>query len=270
LEAKVRLLIDTAQGECLDEPASAGTLFAGPEALRIAEKRLVDLLNSENLWPDVDWNSDLESKLLARLCREGSPVLQSKYLDSLRGRLAKASRWDDRSLLIVAISRLLPAAGPEKLDDQTTRDGWLRRAVTNEGDIFVRGAAAAEIVQACLPANAAFLEDVFFKEADGTSFPDIRQSILQALGRPPLTADKRELLCKLALDPRFAVYWTRPNATMGQDMCRKHAIRSLNTHAGKELIEFHEEYVLTDPKTSAEALTKLLEKIRQFQREKVK
>jgi hypothetical protein len=156
---------------------------------------------------------------------------------------------------------LLPPATSANLDDQNTRDGWLRSKMRTEGDLFLRGHLAAELVRVGLPVNGEFLKKEFFAETGPkVGFPDIRHSILQALGKPPLTPPKREALVELLLDERFAPLWTQRNRRMGDDMYRQYAMWAVNAHAGKELIADQDKYALTDPAKSEKALAEVLRK----------
>jgi hypothetical protein len=80
-----------------------------------------------------------------------------------------------------------------------------------------------------------------------------------------LTLEKRNLLCDIALDKRFGIFWTRSISQMGDDMDREYAILAINDHAGKTVITDEQKHALVDPSRSADALMKVrasIEKLR--------
>ena len=61
-------------------------------------------------------------------------------------------------------------------------------------------------------------------------------AILQELGAPPLSADKRRLLGDILLDVRFEPFWSEWLLPNYDDVCREYGIRALRAHAGKYLL----------------------------------
>lgn len=258
IEAKVRLCAinrySTSLGVSLDEPLMG--FFTCP---RIGPDRLLELLDRKNLWEDVDWkNNCYYNNLVVQVVGRAELFFTREHVERLRAIVASergAVWWSGQAAFVVGISHLLPPAKAGDLDNADTRDGLLRRAALREGDTFVRGACARELVRIGLPANREFLTKLAFGPArDGGGIPTLAQSMLQALGDQPLSKDKRGLLIDLVLDKQFEPSWTRPNARMGDDMDRLYATRSINAHAGRELIPDQLKYALVDPKRSAEAL----------------
>ncbi len=262
LEAKMRLL-------AVDDPSRANTLFQGQYPLRLDEARMLELLQESKRWPDVVGNWELEMRLLQGLCSTKSPLMKPGNVARLQAIMAENKRYN--WVLALAISRLLPAANAGQLNDPNTRDGWLRQAFATENDLFLKFPLIEELLETGLPLNRLFIEQAFFAEQGPSSGSDLRQTVLQALGKPPLTREKRELLCDLLLDPRFEAFWHQPDIETRQDMKRRYAIWSVNAHARKELISpySNEEYDLANPNTSAKALANIRTKIKTLRDDKV-
>ena len=123
-----------------------------------------------------------------------------------------------------------------------------------------------ELVRAGLPENAGFLQQIAFQPTKDSGSPDVMQSILQALARPPFNKPKRDLLADIALDERFKESWTRANSRMGNDMNRVYAIWAINAHTGRTLITDEQKSALVDPARSAAALEKVRTDIKQLRR----
>lgn len=256
IEAKMRVMY-------VDDEAHSETLYEGELALRIGEEGLLEQLEAKKRWAEAEKDGHISEKLWKHLLSAKSPVMQARNIPRLKASMD--GNPGGRQALAIAVSRLLPPATAERLNDPGTRDGWLRQTLMNEKDAWTKNALMEDLIRVSLPLNRAFVERLFFAEtarADGGD--DLRHAVLRALGKPPLTAEQRALLCDLVLDERFKECWTRRNERMGMDMHRKYAIWSLNAHAGRELINpsSREEYDLTDPGKSEKALEGVLKKVR--------
>lgn len=264
VEAKVRLL--TFSRHVGGAPITGSEAQFWPEApkLRLTPERLLDLLDGKDLWPDVSWTDNGDRNLLAeRLGLWAHVLFRPADVPRLRAVLQRNQElaWSGRAALIIGISRLLPpaAAAPAgKLDDPETRDGCLRRAIGQEGELFTRTYCARELVRIGLPGNADFLTDIAFHEKPGDQDNQMMQGILQALAARPHTPETRRLLVALLLDKRFEIYWTRPNSRMGMDMCRHYGVWAINAHAGREVIDLYSiRDRLVDPAKSAQSMAEL-------------
>ncbi|HXT00339.1 MAG TPA: hypothetical protein VN915_06665 [Elusimicrobiota bacterium] len=253
-EAKMRLLLSESSDNPLGEIDRDQSLFQGPLALRVSDNRLLELFEGKGLWPDVVWDEEFETRLITRLCQTGSPLLRVENLRVLQERLSRTTGWIARSALISSIGALMGG-------DRGTE--YLRTEAIHEKELFVREEVIRELIRRDLSGNSTFIEARFFADNDFSGSPDVKQAILQELGKPPLSPLKRDLLCRLVLDPRLGPFLTRPSKVMGDDMWRKYAIWSLNVHAGRELMSpsSEEEYALTKPDTSKKALTDFLAKV---------
>jgi hypothetical protein len=238
-----------------------------PPELRLTADRLLDLLDRKDLWADVDWNPERYNLLAERLGLWADVLFKPEHAGRLRAALEREKNelwWSGKAALTIGIARLHPAAKADNLDEAGTRDQILRDAAVNDAELFVRGYCAMELVRTGLPENAAFLRDIAFKPSKESGCPDVMQSILQALARPPFDKPKRELLADIALDERFKDSWTRPNSRMGDDMKRTYAIWAINAHAGRTLITDEQKSALVEPASSAAALEQLQADINQL------
>jgi len=224
VEAKVRLLI-THYGGFASDFFYSDVPWQKIGPLRLSPERLLDLLDRKDLWEDVDWKCSNEgygpyNHMVQRLMLAAPDIFGPEHADRLRAVLAREGEslpGSGRAALLIGISRLLPPAGPDNLDDIATRDGTLRSAI-RDGSCY----AACELIQVGLPQNWPFLKEAFFTTPG-------RQHMISALGEEPLTAAKRTALCELLLEERFKPLW---NANR---WCRASALRAVNAHAGEEI-----------------------------------
>jgi len=242
---------------------SANLFLDGLTTLRLDRERLFALLDRQDLWPDIDWSERTQYYycMVSRLLLTEPSLFRPADVERLRA-------WQQRrqtrgSAYLIGLSRLLPPA-VDNLDDPDTRDGLLRRGIREEKAIFTRGNYAGELVRTAVASNWPFLKEQFFTEQDGTSYPDLRLSILEALGAAPLTTEKRAALIDLMLDERFLPLWTRPSHRMGDDAYRRQAAAALNAHAGKELISWYEVQQLRDAQDAPAVLAGVLKKVREM------
>ncbi len=251
LEAKVLLLAGW------DENPNGSTISSAVLRLRLKPERLIELLEGKNRWPDVEWDF-LGSRLIQRIALN-TKILRRSHVPRLKAIYEKTRNTD----LLIGISRLLPPAKAPDLDSVDTRGGVLRQGITTSTDKSARGRLAAELVAVGLPGNWPFLKEAFFAEIDpDCCIANLREGVIEALGQHPLTREKKQALSDLVTDERFRVLWTQYNAKMGDDRYRQSAIRSINAHAGKTLIDHTEEQNLTDPAESEETLAAVLAKAR--------
>ena len=243
IQAKVRRLAvhKNAGGADITEPSHR--FFRMPLSLKLDADRLLQLMDRKALWKDVEWQ-DSEgrgnyNRMVERLALSAKALFRPEHASHLEKILVREQEqlwWSGRAAMIIGISRLLPTNEDGRERKTKNRDDFLRSAIQTEKGVFVRGYVARELVRAGLPDNWRFLKKVFFSERDSSSCPDMRQSIIVELGKPPLTSEKQHALVDLLLDKKFASLWTRPSRRMGDDMYRQYAIWSVNAHAGKEIL----------------------------------
>jgi hypothetical protein len=269
VEAKICLLAVHKHAGGADITQPSRTFFTMPLSLRLGATRLLELMDREGLWEDVEWEGsegrDNYNRLLERLALSAPVLFRPEHASHLKNVLAREQSnlwWSGRAAMIIGISRLLPPDGSATGRKTESRDGFLRSAIEKEKHVFTRGYVARELVRVGLPVNWTFLKKVFFSEKDNSfSSTDMRQSIIIELGKAPLTSEKRRALTDLLLDRRFASLWTRPSKRMGDDMYRQYAIRSVNAHAGKEILTRQHYQDLDDPKKSAVTLKEVRQKV---------
>ena len=165
----------------------------------------------------------------------------------------------------VGISRLLPAAEPESIDDIETRDGYLRNAIQN-------GAGAIELVRVGLPNNQKFLHELFFQKRKQyiIKYDPLQWSIMEELGGTPRSAEQRQLLWALVIDDRFRPNWTyvcKPGTGKGDvdDVLRRIATRSINKHAGEDFITDSELQKLGEAETNQATFELILARLKAFE-----
>lgn len=203
-------------------------------------------------------------QLVRRMALSADTLFGPEDAAKFRQRVDQHSEDQLHAPLTVGLSRLLPSAKGDGLDDPQTRDGVLRTAIQQEKDVFAHGSLAAELVRVGLPANLKFLKEQFFAEKDSSWSPDMRVSILQELGRAPLTAAKREALADLLLDERFRVLWMESSHYMGDGTHRQYAIPAVNAHLGRQAITYVDEQNLSEPQRAGRALLEVLERVKEL------
>lgn len=260
-EAKVLLLAKNAKYGTHDLALLENRFFDPPWQTRLTKDKLFALLEGGHPWSDVDWvdangnAGELRTRVVTRIMLNAEQAFAREDVPRLRKLLDTPNPqfwWPGRAAALIGISRLLPAATQDALDDPQTRDGYLRRALGAEPEVLVRGYVARELVRIGLPANKPVLLQKFFDENDSNTFEDVRFSILEALGEKPLSAEKRSLLLELWKDSRSRTLFTRPRTSISSDWHRRPAVKSLNAHAGRELVTIEDlNDLLQDNKSEA-------------------
>ena len=211
VEAKIRLLAVHPHAGGADITRPTHTFFSGPVSLRLSPGRIKELLAREHLWPDVDWMDAANySRMAERLLLSAESLFtaaDAAWIQASVTRERPLVWWSGIAAGHIGISRLLPKAGNDQ-DDETTREGWLRKAIRDERDVFVRGYVVRELIDVGLPRGFEFIREHFFAATPTSHVPDFPQSVLDGLGAPPLTQAKRDALMALLLDPRSEPGWT--------------------------------------------------------------
>ncbi|MEW5849666.1 MAG: hypothetical protein AB2A00_12680 [Myxococcota bacterium] len=244
VEAKVQLLarnrFSTALGMDLDE-----ALLGPTTILPLPSERLLELLERESLWEDVDWQGGYYNLLVIQLLGSAGRFFGPENLPRLRALQEREKEnlwWTGKAALVVGISRLLPPAGPNMLDDVETRQGFLRDAIRHWRERSVASNVARELMRVDLEQNWPFLREQFLAREDPVEDQHFfRFTLLLALGNPPHTAPQRAALADLLLDERLVPLLTRSTGRMGDDLVRRLAVRAVNRHAGREMLSIIDE-----------------------------
>ena len=229
---------------------------------RIGPDRLLDLLDNKN-GMSKEWGAS-RYLVLTQIAARAELFFTREHisrLTAIMGRHRGEPGGDRGVSFIVGISHLLPSAGLSGLDDPDTRDGLLRSEARARSTVEGRGPVLAELVRVGLPANWDFLKKEFFAETGSWRMADVRDSVLGAFRKSPVTPSSRDALLDLVLDERFAPLWTERDRGMGYGMYRKGAMLAVNTHAGKELLTDQDRSALADRDKSKKALAEVLRKV---------
>lgn len=244
--------------------------YPAPPTLRVTAERLLELLDRGNLWEDVNWDHEYNS-LAERLGMWADGLFRPEHVPRLRAALQREHDGLSKSAqaaLTIGISRLLPAATPEHPDASETRDGELRQTVLHDPDPTVRTDCVMELVRVGLPVNAPLLKQLAFEiHTDDRTRSAVLSGILHALGQPPFSKAKRELLIDLVLDERFRAMWTQSISAINDETCRNRAIKAINAHAGREWISRNLGAALADPSRSAKALVQIRDRVARLRRD---
>jgi hypothetical protein len=272
VEAKVVLLTNNERSGGADITNPPDRFFDPPWRTRLSRDELWELLSGTRPWGDVDWDEArggrglYYNRLLERILWTPEQTFAREDVPRLQALLDKPPEelwWSGRAALLLAISRLLPPAQGE-LNDVNTRDGYLRKGIREEKDVFVRGELMRELIRTRLEPNRPFVIDTFFGEQKATGIPDVRGSILEELGRPPLCAGKRSLLWTLITDPRGRRLLTQPSLRMGDDFYRQKAAAAINSNAGQEVVTLNDLQELRDQGKSQLVLDRILESVKKL------
>ena len=256
--------------------------FGPPWKPRLTRDEVFRLLQGERLWPhprspeQAENYEPSDSQLVTRLMyqprlrfsEEGVPRLQ-KVLTSTTLKLSPnaIAEWH------IAISQLLLPADPNMTDDAGTRDGYLRQQIRENGNSTL----VSELTRVGLPANAAWLKELFFTAGkDNSPVGRFSSTILSSLGGRPHTRDQRLLLWSLITDDRFRTIWTQGKEYFKDGRRRdkslyshRHpacvaAFHAVNAHAGKEFFSYEAFHGLVSPGTCDAHLESLLRKLKAY------
>jgi hypothetical protein len=214
--------------------------FESIPRLPLSAPRLLELLNGERLWPDVDWkaNAGHYSQLVHQIMLASPAVFGPEHVTRLQEIFARrrGQMWSNaEGAMFVGISRLLPAA--QGNFNTATREGYLRAAIDGGSDIFARDMAAAELVRVDFPGQWKYLKKIIFSQPRVGDYPDLVQTIIRALGECPITATKREALIDLLKDKRI-----RPLLTQEDDRYRYYLGWTIRDHLAQEASAPQEEF----------------------------
>lgn len=160
-----------------------------------------------------------------------------------------------RDALALGISRILPPAPVDNLDDPKTADGVLRWAIREEGDAYARGPLIAELTKIGLERNREILETQFFTNATRENYR-VREAIIRAVTTLPVTSAKRKFLGQLFLDERYTLLWVRTAEHPGCDVDGSLVTAAVN--ACTERKDFRPEVLMAfvNQQSSAESLAR--------------
>ncbi len=254
--------------------------FLGTWQTRLSKDELFQILAGVRLWDDVNWTDkrgytyELDSQLATRIMLNAEDNFGREDVPQLIELLATTKlslQGYGRNAWHVGISRLLPAAALESIDDVETRDGYLRNVIrSGTGQTGV----VDELVRVGLPNSREFLLEHFFqkRELHSTTHDGVQSSILDALGRAPLTTEHRQFLWAIVTDDRFRPIWMylrdpNPQHYKGPNdhSSRRDAIWAINKHAGMDFITYAEQKKLGESETSQATFELILARLKAFE-----
>jgi hypothetical protein len=235
VEAKVKLLavnnFSSGLGMELDDP-----LMGRFTSTRLSRERLFELLERKNLWPEVNWvrwgegNDSVWISMAGQIAFSADRFFRREDIPRLRSIAVVPAIKRPMS---IGISRLLPPATFETLNDSNTADGVLRAAIHVDDDKYRRRDLVAELARIGWDRNKEFLEAEFFTNLRRDDYA-VRQTIVEALTTAPLTTEKRRFLGRLLLDERYTLLWVRTKEHPGSDIDGGIATQAVNAYGNSE------------------------------------
>ena len=190
------------------ENGSDHSYFESIPRLSLSASRLLELLDRQRLWPDVEWEAEDTGTTAAwsiRSCwlRRRFSVLNTRTrLQAIFARRRGQMWWDAQGAMFVGISRLLPAAQDISTALRHGR-GICARQSKGRRRRHLRakhGSSRTRHGSTCRD-QWEYLKTVIFSQPPEAGYPDLAQSIIRALGECPITAAKREALLDLLKAP---------------------------------------------------------------------
>ena len=265
---------------------SVDSRIYGTWKTRLTRDEMFRLLQGKRLWPPprpgekAEYYEPSDSQLVVRLLEqpelhftvEDVPVLQRVLTQTALKLPPNAiAAW------YVGISKLLPPAAPDMVDAPGTRDGYLRQQIREADDSDSASPLVRELTRIGLPANAKWLEELFFtKDKDGSPISRFAPTILTALQSRSPTRDQRHLLWSLITDDRFRPIWIHGREHFKNGLKREKSLhahrhpacaaayRAVCAQAGIEFISWTEYHELMSPENSDAQLEALLQKLKAY------
>jgi hypothetical protein len=172
--------------------------------------------------------------------------------------------WSARAALVVALANLMPKSGTAS-DDSNSAEGFLRHTLKEDGDVFVRSRAAAELQRLGADTHWPFLMDCCF--ADRTNGDQLMLDMLTRLAKTPVGDGPTRRLIQLVSDDRYRPLWFEPERSMGKGTqggrCRRQAAEVLKSRLGREVVTKEDLVALQDKEQGPARLRSILERLPQ-------
>ena len=162
------------------------------------------------------------------------------------------------------MANLLPSTGTTT-EDAATAEGFLRRKLKEDGDVFIRCRAARELMRMGLEVHWPLLKDRFF--ADRANGDNFTSDILEWFTKAPAGQSTTRKLIDLVRDDRYRPLWLESERPLGKciqgGICRRLAGKALNARLGREVVTNEDLAALKDPEQGPTRLWIVLARIRQ-------
>jgi len=239
-------------------------LFNGPLELGLKKDRILELFDGIGLWPNEQRFGGAESQIVERLALAWEECFTADDVPRLLSRFYKnADWWSARAAIAVALSHLMPSAGRAS-DDPATAEGFLRRTLKEDRDVFVRDRAALELLRMDLDVHWPLLKDRFFADRDNGD--DLPRHILQWFAKAPAGDGPTRKLIELVNDDRYRPLWLETELFFGKGVdggaCRRYAREALNARLGRTVVTDEDLAVLQDPEKGPARLPEILARVR--------
>jgi hypothetical protein len=242
-------------------------LFAGPLELGLEKKRVLELLDGVELWPDERTDRGGRSQVVERLAMGWRECFEPTDVPRLKVRFANTNDdlwWGARAALVVAMANLMPTSGAAS-DDPNSAEGFLRHTFKEDHDVFVRNRAAAELQRLGSDIHWPFIMDRCFADRDNGDY--LLWKTLTRLAKAPAGDEPTRQLIQLVTDDRYRPLWLESERSMGKGSqggrSRRRAADALNSRLGREVVTKDDLTTLQDPEQGPMRLQQILARLPQ-------
>jgi hypothetical protein len=238
-------------------------LFNGPLELGLKKDRILQLFDGIGLWPREQRLGGGESQVVERLAMAWEECFTADDVPRLLTRFSRHDNWwSARAALVVALSHLMPTSGKAS-DDAATAEGFLRRTLKEDHDVFIRDRAALELLRMDADVHWPFLKARFFADRDNGD--DLPRHILEWFVKAPTGDGPTRKLIELVSDDRFRPLWLEAEVSFGKGVnggvCRRYAREALNARFGRTMVTDEDIAALQDPKKGPARLSVILARV---------
>lgn len=271
--AMVRLMAsDVHQGGAdmayYDTPYSYYLLFNGPLDLGIEKARIYELLDGVRLWPDEQRCKGGRSQVVERLAMGWRECFTAEDIPRLLALFSNSKGdlwWSARAALVVALANLMPATHTAS-DDPASAEGFLRRTLKGDSDVFIRKRAASELMRRDIDLHWPLLANRFFEDRDNGD--DLPGHILEWLTKAPAGVGPTQKLIALVSDERYRPLWLESESRFGKGVrggkCRRLACEALKVRVGHSVVSDEDITALKDAEKGSARLQLILTRLHEL------
>ncbi len=238
-------------------------LFNGPLELGLKKDRILQLFDGIGLWPREQRFGGGESQVVERLAMAWKECFTADDVPRLLSRFSGNDWWSARAAIVVALSHLMPTTGRAS-DDPATAEGFLRRTLKQDHEVWVRERAALELLRMDADVHWPFLKDRFFADRDNGD--DLPRHILEWFAKAPAGDGLTRKLIELVSDDRYRPLWLEAEVSFGKGVdggvCRRYAREAINARIGRTVVTNEDLAALQDPEKGPARLRVILARVR--------